>query len=375
MTRWIGSAVFSLVLGWASYSMAKPWYLEKAPEGQQIALPGDGLLSLARACEFLDLELDRRGETFIINGPQGKVVLSSRMGLLSHKGRLLRIKGHPSGRWYPWSLAKIISVATGLPTKIHQASRTIVAGKSASQKGVSPRNKQNAYRVNRIVLDPGHGGKDPGAVGKTRFLEKQATLDIALRMKKELKKMDPSLEVVLTRSTDVFLKLEDRTRIANKQGADLFVSIHCNASKSRRSSGSEVYTYSPRASSQEAAAAVARENAGLSPGVQMILASLTRDAWKERSHNLGVTVLKHVSKGLKLKGRLVREENFYVLALVDMPAVLVEVAYISNPDEEKKLKSTVFRKKMATLLSRAVLEYRDRQGSSEPRVASRAGSE
>lgn len=222
----------------------------------------------------------------------------------------------------------------------------------------------------RIVLDPGHGGHDPGAVGPRKLYEKDVVLDIALKMKKILA-ADPNLEVFLTRETDVFLPLEERTAIANSKNADLFVSIHANASTQRSAKGIETYLLN-WTNDEEAMRVAARENAismkkmrKMQPEsdiLEIIKSDLHRESKRDESLRLAGSIQKTIVTDLNqsyshIVDHGVKQALFYVLFGAQMPSVLVEVSFISNPLEEKLLSRDGYRKDLALSISSGINHY------------------
>jgi N-acetylmuramoyl-L-alanine amidase len=220
-----------------------------------------------------------------------------------------------------------------------------------------------ATSLRRIVVDAGHGGKDPGAVGPSGVYEKTVTLKLAKALAKELTRQI-GCEVILTRSGDVYLPLEERTAIANKVGADLFVSLHANANKSSKPHGIETY-YLNFSKNDKAAAVAAREN-GTSlkqvSDLELILFDLMANAKINESSRLATGIQESLVKGMRKKYSNVRDLGvkqgpFYVLLGATMPSVLVETAFISNPREEKRLTSSAFHKSAAVAIAKAVKKY------------------
>lgn len=211
-------------------------------------------------------------------------------------------------------------------------------------------------KIRRIAIDPGHGGRDPGAIGPNGTLEKHITLDIAKRLAgllSEDRKLDLK-DVILTRKTDRFLRLEKRTAIANAKKADLFISIHCNAHRDRRFKGVETF-YLDLTNDRYSIKLAARENATSEKTIsdlRFILADLALKSHVDDSISLGnsiqkatVGTLRRSYKGvkdLKLKPAL-----FYVLIGARMPSVLIETSFISNPEEERRLARKSYRQKLA----------------------------
>jgi N-acetylmuramoyl-L-alanine amidase len=242
-----------------------------------------------------------------------------------------------------------------------------------------------------VVIDPGHGGHDPGAVGPSGLYEKNVVLDIAIRVKKLLNKSHPDYAVTLTRDSDVFIPLPKRTAIANKVRADLFVSVHANSSSNRKARGIETYLLNAT-TSDEALRTAAREN-GVSlkkmkqsqGEMDVILTSLAsqnkRDESIKLAGNLQKSLVTRVSKrhpNTGNHGAGVKGAPFYVLVGADMPASLVEVSFISNRDEEKLLKTEAYKQMLAQSIADGIHKYfstqpkpqiiRDDTGPADPKI-------
>ena len=226
----------------------------------------------------------------------------------------------------------------------------------------------------KIVIDPGHGGHDSGAIGPTGLCEKDVVLDVALRVRDIIKKKYPTYEVILTRDSDVFIPLPERAKIANKSEADFFLSIHANASPNRKARGIETYLLN-WTNDEEALKVAARENAislkkmkQVQSELGIILASLDRDRKRDGSLNLAgniqrslVTLIK--SSHPKVADLGVKQALFYVLVDAQMPSALAEVSFISNPEEEKLLSDGAYKQKLAESLVDGINAY----FASEPR--------
>ncbi len=218
-----------------------------------------------------------------------------------------------------------------------------------------------------MVIDPGHGGRDPGAIGPRGLKEKAVTLKIARRLKKILEERY-NLEVYITRNRDIYLGLDERTRIANRKKADLFVSIHSNASRKKRTRGIETYLLN-WTNDAEAMKVAARENAisvekmrKTRSELGMILTSLERESKRDESLKLAHFIQGSLGKRLSRRYRGienlgVKQAFFYVLLGAEMPSVLVEVAFISNPKEERLLRSKKFRKRAAEAIAAGIYRY------------------
>jgi N-acetylmuramoyl-L-alanine amidase len=223
--------------------------------------------------------------------------------------------------------------------------------------------RQLVLGVSRIVIDAGHGGHDPGAQANG-LVESALTLDIALRAEALLKKQ-PGMEVVLTRRTDTFIPLEERTAIANREGpADLFLSIHANASRRIAAKGVETY-FLNFATNADAEAVAARENAGsrtsmgkLSELVQQIA---LHDKMKE-SRELAQIVQTNMVRAIRTQNKAVvdlgvKQAPFVVLIGAQMPSVLAEISFLTNKAEAALLKSDAYRQRIAQALVDSILKY------------------
>ncbi len=218
-----------------------------------------------------------------------------------------------------------------------------------------------------VVLDPGHGGRDPGAVGYSGSYEKDRTLEIALLVRDLLKIRCPDLRVVLTREDDSYVSLGERTRIANRERADLFVSIHCNASTNRSARGIETYFLS-RARTDDARAVAALENRAAmydeerpeSPEdpLSFLLADIAQRLYLNQSSELAGAIQRRLAgMGTGQPDRGVKQAGFYVLRGAFMPSVLVELAFISNRDEERLLRQLDFRYQSAEAIVAAIMDF------------------
>lgn len=222
-----------------------------------------------------------------------------------------------------------------------------------------------------VVLDPGHGGHDPGAVGSKGLYEKDVVLDIALRTRDILSK-EPDLEVSLTRDKDVFIPLEERTAIARNKDADLFVSIHVNASPNRNARGIETYLLN-WTNDEEAIRVAARENDisvkkmkekmdKYRNELDVILSDLSRDYKREESMKLASYVQNSLVNDVgtvyrKTANLGVKQALFYVLVGASMPSILAEVSFISNPEEEKLLSKESYRNMLAGSIASGIRAY------------------
>ncbi len=218
-------------------------------------------------------------------------------------------------------------------------------------------------KVKKIVIDPGHGGEDPGAVGKRGLKEKDVVLNVSRLLEKKLKER-LGLEVALTRQDDTFIPLDQRAPFANVRNADLFISIHANASPNRKAYGVETY-YLSLTNDEEALKVAARENATSTKKIsdlQYILADLILTYNVNESPILAKFLQESLSFTLRenysqIKDLGVKKAPFYVLINVKMPAVLVELSFISNPREEKRLRSRRYQEVLAEGIFQGIKEY------------------
>lgn len=235
--------------------------------------------------------------------------------------------------------------------------------------GALPTRKPFAEKPNRkavIVLDPGHGGRDPGAVGVSGVYEKNITLAMARELRTQLEGTG-KFKVILTRERDKTLSLGRRVRIARAANADLFVSLHADSIRKRSVRGLSVYTLSENASDKEAAGLAERENkadiiagidlSGEAPEVSNILIDLARRETMNLSARFAALTVKEMVKQVKLLRNSHRFAGFAVLKAPDIPSILIEMGYLSNKTEEKLLQRTAYRKKLGGAVRNAVSRY------------------
>ena len=223
--------------------------------------------------------------------------------------------------------------------------------------------RQLGLGVKRIVLDPGHGGSDPGCISPSGLKEKDVALDLARRLK-VLLETQGKFEVYLTRDTDLTLPLEKRTSLANEKGADLFISIHLNASPRKNRTGVETFylNFSPDPAVNELAA---RENASSNKNIRdmkLIVDKIIKNSKYEESRDLAEKthnhLLQHLKQNFGPRDDLgVKGGPFWVLIGSEMPAVLVEASHLSNAKEEAALKTEIYREAVAVGLFRGIMEY------------------
>jgi N-acetylmuramoyl-L-alanine amidase len=246
-----------------------------------------------------------------------------------------------------------------------------VAKAAAAAPAPRPTPTPEARMARTVVIDPGHGGEEVGAKGLQGSLEKDVTLSVARKLR-ALIVNQLGLQVFLTRDRDEDLGLDQRTAIANNYKADLFISIHSNASRARDAKGSEVYFLSYQASDDEGrriaqlegeAVPVPDAPPGLGSDVALILWDMAQAEHLEESSSLASRIQEELAVVTGSQGRGVKQAPFRVLVGAAMPAVLVEIAFISNPEEEKLLTSDAYQSKVATALVRGIARFEQQRAS------------
>jgi len=240
-----------------------------------------------------------------------------------------------------------------------------------SEKGVEPvpdtKQEGKISEIKRVVIDPGHGGNDPGAIGPRGLMEKDVVLDVAKKLGALLKDKY-NMEVIFTRDRDVFIPLEERTAIANSKKADFFISIHANASRRKAARGIETYILNWTTDEESMRVAARENNLSLAKmkkvqgELQMILDDLERDNKKGESMKLAYNVQNLMISSLtqdynQVIDLGVKQALFYVLVRAEMPSVLVEISFLSNREEEKLLSQNKYRDKIAEAIANGVGAY------------------
>lgn len=310
---------------------------------------GDGLLKGARISQYrgdvvrvvLDTENIKEYKIFPLSNPARLVI---------------DVRGER-----PTEISRLEQSVTAMPERV-------VVPKLEEQPAVAEKRsrlhkKPTISKIRRVVIDPGHGGHDPGAVGPNGIQEKDVVLAIGLRLR-ELFKEGLGLDVVMTRSTDVFIPLEERTAIANKVGADLFLSVHANAAPNRLAAGIETY-YLNLAKTDKVAQLAAKEN-GTSLDKVSVLQAILFDLMANYKLNDSAHLADEVQKSLHKKIRThysdvknlgVKQGPFYVLIGASMPSILVETAFLSNAVEEFRLKDPAYQDMVAEGILDGVRRY------------------
>jgi N-acetylmuramoyl-L-alanine amidase len=245
----------------------------------------------------------------------------------------------------------------------------------------APRRSDDGSLV--VVIDAGHGGKDPGCNGAGEIWEKQVTLGVALKLGKLLQDSLKDVKVIFTRKTDVFVELWQRPELANKNNADLFISIHCNSSPNTTAAGSE--TYSMGLHKTEGNLAVAkRENAAITHEINYqnnqnyggfdpnsaeshIIFSLFQNAFMEQSLGFAQKVEQQIASFGKIKSRGVKQAGFLVLWRTAMPSVLVELGFLTNPADRAVLKTADGQQEISQAIYRAVKQFKQERDSRQPK--------
>ncbi len=226
---------------------------------------------------------------------------------------------------------------------------------------------KDQWMLNTVVLDPGHGGKDPGAMGKYGTKEKDIVLDISKRLGRLLERK-AGIKVIYTRDEDVFIPLIDRTRIANESNGKIFISIHANAHTNRKIQGFETFLLSP-GKNEDAIEVASRENSVIKmeekvsqyenlTGENLIMATMAQASFMKESEGLAAIIQTELDKKLETPNRGVKQAGFLVLIGASMPNVLIEVGFISNPSEEKRLKQNSYREKIAQAIFEGIKQFK-----------------
>jgi len=341
----------------------------------------DGLITQARVAQFntetvrivLDLASLQRIKVFHLELPtQYKVVIdilgesALAAGIMSEESTPAEIQAKAS----PQKLRPEIPIS---PPQRYDDEDGGVKSTKLKTKGKENHislSKALGLKVRRIILDPGHGGRDPGALGH-KAKEKHLALSIAQQIKEIIGKHHPNIEVLLTRSKDRYLSLEARTAYANQKAGDLFVSIHLNASRKSRVKGMETY-FLNLSTDEDALALAAKENQTSQRGIaqlQGLLEDLMTNSKITESHELAQLVQNEAvqrvtrSKLHRLRNLGVKQAPFIVLLGANMPSILVETGFISNPEENRLLKSKKYRKVLSEGIYRGLKKYMEVTGT------------
>lgn len=227
---------------------------------------------------------------------------------------------------------------------------------------------QEKWRIDTIVIDPGHGGRDPGTIGFSGTYEKDVVLAVSKRLRKLLEdQLD--LEVLMTRDSDKYISLKERTQFANKSRGKLFVSIHANWNRNAKVSGSTTY-FLGLAKSEEALEIAQRENdvikfdegneSGKLSEEQIILATMAQNSYNKESQDLAAIIQDELGSRTSLRNRGVKQAGFYVMVGASMPNVLVETAFMSNKRDERWLNSATYQQKIAQAIFNSIRKFKEK---------------
>jgi N-acetylmuramoyl-L-alanine amidase len=276
------------------------------------------------------------------------------------------------GLWTSAFVVILLSAGLALPRGLSSDAPKYVAAKatpelSASHESQLSLTRELGLKINRIAIDPGHGGYDTGTIGPHGLLEKTLCLDVAQRLGQLIEESIPGVEVVYTRKDDRHVSLEERTAIANRANADLFISIHANSSENRDARGVETYSLS-LAASPESTELATRENALAQSSLHdlpQLIKKITRDEKIAESKQFAVDIQSALSQKLQLANRRetnrgVKQAPFVVLIGANMPAVLSEISFVNNASDENLLLESGQRQRVAEGLYRGIAIYLDR---------------
>lgn len=243
------------------------------------------------------------------------------------------------------------------------------SGSRQARGGSREARNRNRWSLSTIVIDPGHGGKDPGAIGLHDVQEKDVTLSVSLKLRDEIRRRMPGVTVVMTRSDDRFIELYRRGQIANEREGRLFISVHCNSmpEKPHAASGFECYILRP-GKSEDAARVLAAENSAVRfesdkakyeemSAESAIVASMAQSAFIRYSEEVAGAIRRAMRGKIGIPDRGVHQAGFYVLVGASMPSVLIELGYLSNEKDVKVLKSTSGQKKIAKAIFEGIRAY------------------
>ncbi len=296
--------------------------------------------------------------------PQKNIVSINTEGLSSNKSQvILRLKT-------PMKISREFNL---VPTPENRLHRYVIDLSNSTNAATTKSTIQQAIKKTQtktIIIDAGHGGKDPGTIGYSKTREKDITLRCAKILAKELRK-NKHYRVILTRESDVFTSLNQRVKIGRLQKSDLFISLHADSSPLQKTRGLSIYTLSKIASDKEAERLAAKENkadffSGMDldieiPEVASILIDLTKRETMNVSINFAQTLKSRLQRRISLLDNTHRFANFAVLRTPDIPAVLIELGYLSNPQDEKLLQSNNYLTKVAEGIREAIDAFEGEQ--------------
>ncbi len=367
-------------------ALADSYVLTDANGGPLGRLPymprGDeGIVPLSMLAKKAGWDISEQGKDIVVHSPGYSVTVRRGNPFAISNGRFVQLKLLPE-EWdgSVWLPANDLTSLFG-----DAVSRDAITGSmqirvsTASEKeglpATSPQKSSKSWTLKQVIIDAGHGGKDPGAKGLYDLEEKTVTLDIAKRLAGMLK--DEGIASRMTRTEDRFLELHERTKFANENQGDLFVSIHCNSFHNPNVGGFETYFLKP-AKSERAVEAATRENSvvKLESGSgeyqdlteeNHILLTMATSQYMKDSEVWAANAIKHLGEKTGLEVRGVDQAGFYVLMGASMPAILVECGYLSNPDDAKLLATERGRQQIAVALLESVKKMKVQLESSASR--------
>ncbi len=342
----------------------------EAPLGYRVHSPGTGLIEL----KIYGGEVDSRSvASSRRRGLVGKVSSLQHSGFTTVTMRVDELVGRY--RSYTADEGREIVVVLE-ESQVQSIPDPIMQGHANVNLEHGPIDVTNDITVQTIIIDPGHGGHDMGAVGRRGILEKDVNLAVARELKRYLER-ESDLHVVLTRKKDVYLELAARAELANRSGGDIFISLHCNSWFNTGAHGLETYFLSP-ARSDWAKSVERAENAkagGEPEDVDFIVWELVQNQFISSSSQLAETIQAHSDRSLGIPVRGVKQAGFRVLVGAYMPAVLVELGFLSNQQEERQLGDSTWQRTLAKVLGESVIQYRDDMGGRQEADASGLQSE
>lgn len=350
---------------YSAYLLGKPYRLVIEVRGPNAVASPDMDMARARPPKLPDDDMARtiRGVA-TAQKPDESVAVSA--GGAQPEGNVTNGSATVAEDSVPLRRSPFGAAVTGAPAPIAEAQPVSTAAPAPLPTRSSARSLARVLglKVRRIVIDPGHGGHDTGTIGPHGLEEKDVCLDVALRLGRIIEQRLPGAQVIYTRKTDVFIPLQERTAIANEAHADLFISIHANSSPDSQARGIETY-YLNFATSPEAMAVAARENANSDEtehDLPDLLKKIARNDKIEESKELAEDIQDSLSERLELvsrneRNRGVRKAPFVVLIGANMPSVLAEISFLSNPVDERMLRNGAQRERIAMGLYRGIAEY------------------
>lgn len=327
----------------------------KAPEVKERIIEIDGVKYISLLEMIQNTDLGYEYDTFVrsITISNGHHILNFLIdrNIVSSDGKIVKLSNAPLV--YEGELL--------IPLEL----RTNIIGPWMVKRGTVSLKRPAIINIRKVVIDPGHGGKDPGAIGRSGLKEKDVVLDIAKYLRDELKSC--GVEAVMTRSSDVFIPLETRAEIANDSGADLFISIHVNAHRDRKVSGFEIYYLSNQIDDFQRARSSSNDDLPktlqmqidqrASSDLKTIIWDIIYSGNRKESALLAKGIDKKICPEAGFRSRGIKAARYQVLRNTKIPAILVELGFISNANEEKKLQIKSHRQRIAKSLAESIISH------------------